>query len=162
MAKSVILRLPYSIIEKLSREAKKLDMSVKEYVIELISSSLDPLERAHEYIEASLSLLEQAIEEVKRGDIRQGAEKLWGATSLAIKAYAWWRDKRRLVSHGELWEYRRIVEKELGEWVYDSWMVANSMHICFYEGWCSREDLEEAYKRIKRLIEEIAKRIRES
>jgi hypothetical protein len=45
MANSVILRLPYSIIvEKLSREVKKLDMSVEEYVIELISSSLDPLE----------------------------------------------------------------------------------------------------------------------
>jgi hypothetical protein len=40
-------------------------------------------------------------------------------------------------------------------------MVANSMHIYFHGGWCSREDLEEAYKRIKRLIEEIAKRMRE-
>jgi predicted HTH domain antitoxin len=76
MANSAILRLPYSIVEKLSREAKKLDMSVEEYVIELISSSLDSLKRAHEYIEASRGLLEQAIEEVKRGDIRQGAEKL--------------------------------------------------------------------------------------
>jgi predicted DNA-binding protein len=80
MANSVILRLPYSIVEKLSRKAKKLDMSVEEYVIELISSSLDPLEIAHEYIEASLGLLEQAIEEVKRGDIRQGAKKLWAVS----------------------------------------------------------------------------------
>ncbi len=43
------------------------------------------------------------------------------------------RDGRRIVSHGELWEYRRRIQSELGEWVYDSWMISNAMHTCFYE-----------------------------
>jgi len=28
------------------------------------------------------------------------------------------------------------------------------MHICFYEGWCTAEDVEEALKRIEKLVKE--------
>jgi len=37
--------------------------------------------------------------------------------------------------------------------VYDAWMAANGMHTCFYEGWCSREDVEKAIERVKKLVE---------
>jgi len=47
--------------------------------------------------------------------------------------------------------------KILGDWVYDSWMAANDMHKRFYEGWCSAEHVEEALKRVKRLVEEVSK-----
>ncbi len=90
---------------------------------------------------------------MEKGDARQAAEKVWGATALAIKAYAAWREGRRLTSHRELWEFRKVLEKELGEWVYDAWMAANGMHTCFYEGWCSREDVEKAIERVKKLVE---------
>ena len=33
------------------------------------------------------------------------------------------------------------------------------MHLCLYEGWCNREDVEEAAKRIERIVEEARKRI---
>ena len=49
---------------------------------------------------------------------------------------------------------------ELGAWVRDSWMYANGTHTCFYEGWCGREDVEEALKRIKKLVDEVAARIK--
>ncbi len=32
------------------------------------------------------------------------------------------------------------------------------MHICLYEGWCSKEDIEKAMKRISRLVEEVKKK----
>ncbi len=35
------------------------------------------------------------------------------------------------------------------------------MHVCFYEGWCTEEDVESTLKDIKRLVDEVAKRIRE-
>lgn len=35
---------------------------------------------------------------------------------MAVKAYAEWREARRLASHRELWEYKRKMEKELGRW----------------------------------------------
>jgi len=91
--------------------------------------------------------------------VGQTSEKVWGAAALAVKAYAEWRKAKRLTSHGELWECKRRMEKELGEWVSDAWAQATTMHVCFYEGWCSKEDVEEAIKRIERLTDEVKRRI---
>jgi len=102
----------------------------------------------------------RAREELERGGVRQAAEKLWGAAALAVKAYAAWRDGKRLASNGELWEYTRRMMAELGGWVSDAWAQANAMHVCFYEGWCTREHVEQALERIKRLVENVASRIR--
>jgi hypothetical protein len=124
--------------------------------VELLSQGLDPRDRAREYIEAAADLLGEAREELGRGNVRQAAERLWGAAALAVKAYAYWRDGKRLTSHGELWEYKRRLKDELGEWVHDSWASATEMHVCFYEGWCSERDVEDAYKRIEKLVKEVA------
>ena len=87
-----------------------------------------------EYIEVAKELLSEAQEELSKDNARQTAKKLWGAVALAVKAYAYWKDGKRLASHRELWEYKRRLEDELGEWVSDSWNAGNTMHICFYEG----------------------------
>ncbi len=147
------ITLPRGIVERVKREAEKLGVSLEEFLIELLLQNLDPLERAREYALAAKEFLERAEKELEKGDARQAAEKVWGATALAIKAYAAWREGRRLTSHRELWEFRKVLEKELGEWVYDAWMAANGMHTCFYEGWCSREDVENAIERVKKLVE---------
>ncbi len=151
--------LTRNIAKKLGKEAQKLGLGLEEYILELALKDLDPSERVREYIEVSKSLLEQAREELRKGDVRQAAEKLWGATALAVKAYAEWKDNRRLVSHRELWEYSKLLMDELGEWVYDAWMAAAGMHVCFYEGWCLREHVKEAVKRIEELVVEVEKRI---
>ena len=36
---------------------------------------------------------------------------------MTIKAYAYWKDGRRLKSHRDLWEYKDKVADELGGWV---------------------------------------------
>ncbi len=144
------------LARRVREEAEKQGLSVEEYLVELLSQGLDPRDRAREYIEAAKELLNQAKEELSKGDVRQAAEKLWGATALAIKAYAWLREGRRLVSHGELWEYTDKLGDALGEWVYDSWNAGNSMHTCFYEGWCRRKHVEQALKRVERLVRKIA------
>lgn len=159
MAGAVTIRLPRSLAERLERKAGRLGVSLEEYVLELLLGDVDPPERAREYAEAARDSLETAREELKRGDVRQAAEKVWGAAALAVKAYAAWRDGKRLSSHGELWEYPRRLMEELGEWVHDGWMNANAMHACFYEGWCTRVHVEQAIKRVKRLVEEVASRI---
>jgi len=159
---SMVIVLPRRIAERLRREAEKLGASPEEIIVEAISEGLDPQDRARDYIEAALELLKQAREELARGDVRQAAEKLWGAAALAIKAYAWWRDGKRLTSHGELWEQMRQMARELGGWVREAWMFANGMHTCFYEGWCAREDVEEALERIEKLAKEVKTRIQPS
>ena len=143
----------------MERESRRLGISLEEYVLELILRDLDPPERAREYVEASKELLRQAREKLERDNVRQAAEKAWGAAASAVKAFAEWREARRLTSHRDLWEYKRRIEGELGEWVSDAWAQATAMHVCFYEGWCSREDVEEAVERIEKLVDEVEKRI---
>ena len=160
MVGAVAVRLPRSVVERLEREAQKLGLSLEEYVLELVLKGLDPAERIREYVEAAQDLLDQAREELGKGDVRQAAEKAWGAAALAVKAYAMWREGRRLTSHRELWVYSKKMMDELGEWVYDSWMAATGMHVCFYEGWCTRRHVEEALKRIQKLVEKVEEKLK--
>jgi len=157
---SINVKLPRSIVERIERDAKKAGLSLEEYIIELIFQSLDPDERILEYIDVAKDLLGQAREELQKGDVRQAAEKVWGAAALTVKAYAEWREGKRLASHGELWEYMRRRVKELGLWVREVWMYANGMHTCFYEGWCDKEDVEEALKRVKKLVVEVERKVK--
>ena len=162
MARAESISLPSSLVERLRREASKLGVSLDEYLIDVLTRNLDPEERAREYLDAARVLLERAKEEIARGDVRQAAEKLWGATALAVKAYAAWREGRRLASHGELWEYSLVLRRELGRWVSDAWNAGNAMHTCFHEGWCKKEHLEDALEEIERLVKAVASKIKPS
>ena len=148
------------VARRIVKEAEKLGLTPDEYLLELLSQSLDPRDRAVEYVEAAEELLEEAREELQKNNVRQAAEKVWGAAALAVKAYAYWRDGKRLTSHGELWGQMRQMTKELGDWVREAWMYANGMHTCFYEGWCAPEDVEDAHKRVEKLVREVASRIK--
>ncbi len=114
MAESITVRVPRRVAERLEREARRIGLSLDEYLIELILRDIDPPERALDYAEAAGELLEQAREELRRGEVRQAAEKAWGAAALAVKAYAAWREGRRLASHEEFWAYSRRLIDELG------------------------------------------------
>ena len=72
------LRIPRGLAERLEREARKLGVSLEDYMLELLLGGLDPPELARGYVEASLSLLEEAAEELEKGNTRQAAEKVWG------------------------------------------------------------------------------------
>ncbi len=122
-------------------------MTGEEYLIELVIRGLDPPERARE--------------ELNKGDLRQAAEKLWGATALAVKAYAAWREGRRPASHRELWEYKERLAADLGEWSRGAWYAGHAMHTCFYEGWCTSKDVEAALRLIHKLIQEIEALVKE-
>ncbi len=158
MAEALVIR--GRLARRVREEAEKHGLTAEEYLVEVLSQSLDPKDRALEYIEAAEDLLEEAREELGKGNLRQAAEKLWGAAALAVKAYAYLKEGKRLTSHGELWEYKRRLEDELGEWVHDSWASATEMHVCFYEGWCKEKDITIARKRIEKLVKEVASLVR--
>ena len=119
-----------------------------------------PCERAREYIGAARALLEEARKELEEGNVRQAAEKLWGAAALAVKAYAAWREGKRPSSHSELWGYKDRLVEELGGWVVDAWNAGSAMHTCFYEGWCTRADVERDAVRVERLVREVELRVK--
>jgi len=153
---SVFISIPRVVAERIKREAEREGVSVKEYVVELLTQNLNPVDRAKEYIKVSLELLAQAKEELAKGNIRQSSEKTWGAVALAIKAYAYWRDKRRLESYHDLWKYKNKVASELGEWVGEVFREAGALHVCLYEGWCTKEDVEKAIPEVEKLVNKIA------
>ncbi|NPA99764.1 MAG: hypothetical protein GXO10_00125 [Crenarchaeota archaeon] len=148
--------IPRRLYEIIRREADKQDLTIEEFILELALSDDDPHKRAIEYMKVAEELLEQAEKEIEKRDILQAAEKLWGATALAIKAYVAWKERRVIRSHRELWENKNTLKRELGEWVQDAWMHAHGLHTCFYENWCTEEDIREALPRIKKLIEHIS------
>ena len=155
----LVIVLPQRLSERVRREAERLGVTPEEYIIELIEQEADPRERALDYIEAADLLLRQARVELERGDVRQAAEKVWGAVALAVKAYAAWRDGRRLVSHRELWGYKDIVADEVGVWAARVFREASGLHTCFYEGWCTRRDAEEVLADAENLVAEIRSRV---
>lgn len=130
-------------------------ITLDEYLVELATQNLEPLQRAVEHVNAAQEPLEQAREELEEGGARQVAEKPWGTAAIAIKACASWREGRRLSSHRELWGYEETMVRELGEWVVDAWYAGQSMYVCFYEGLCGKERVEDALKRIERLVSKV-------
>lgn len=124
----------------------------EEYLLEILTKDLDPEERAREYVEASLSLVEQAEKELEKGDLRQASEKIWGACALAIKAHALAKKGLKLESHRDLWLYKNEVARELGEWVRTVFRQADSMRKNFYEGLATREDVEDVLREVKKLV----------
>ncbi len=150
---------PIELQRKSRKKRENLGLSLEEYVLDLVLTDLDPVERAREYIEVAKDLLGQAEEELAKGDIRQAAEKLWSAAALTIKACAEYREGRRLGSHKELWEYMGIMVSDFGPWIREAWMFANAMHTCFYEGWCAKEDVVDALKKIRKLVAKIGESV---
>ncbi|AET33241.1 PaREP1 family protein [Pyrobaculum ferrireducens] len=151
--------LPSALARRLRALAESEAVSLEDYLLEIALSNTDPPGRARAYAEVALDLLRAAEEELRAGDLRQASEKIWGAAALAVKAYAYWRDGVRLASHGELWRYAKKIADELGNWVHDAWNAANAMHINFYEGWATAEQVAEALKRVEKLVKEIVERV---
>ncbi len=158
MATTIII--PRRVAERVHREAEKLGISVEEYLLELLTQNLDPLDKALEYIDISRELLEEANKELEKGNIRRAAEKTWGATALAIKAYAYHKEQRRLESHADLWRYKDVVAQDLGEWIADVFRQACSMHTCFYEGWCTEKDVGKVLSLVEKLVLAIMENIK--
>ena len=151
------LIIPKRIAEKIRREAERLGLTPEEYILELLTKNLDPEQKGKEYLDAALSLIEQAKRELKNNDLRQASEKVWGACALAIKAYALIRKGVKLESRKDLWIYKNEVARELGEWVRTAFLKADSMHKNFYEGLAMREDVEDALRDVEKLVTAIYK-----
>ena len=156
---SVTIILPGVIVRELRRRVEASGMSLEEFIAEIATEDIDPSERAGRYVKAALELLDQVRVELDRGNLRQASEKIWGACALAVKAYAYARDGRRITFHGELWRYSEVLAGDLGDWVAASWAHANSMHTNFYEGWATRWHVEKALRAVEKLVKAIVEKV---
>ena len=100
-------------------------------------------------------LLEDARREIAAGDTVQGSEKLWGATSQALKAYC----ESHGLPHGK-YAHRRHAVFELAErlnnpFVRSTFGVAESCHSNFYNDWMEQEHLDGYLPDIETLVNTI-------
>ncbi|MBS7653222.1 PaREP1 family protein [Candidatus Bathyarchaeota archaeon] len=151
---SVSISLPRSIFKEIEGRAWERGATI-EYLIEALLRDSDPSASATVYLEGALQLLEQAEQELERGDLRQASEKIWGACALAIKAHALSKRGKRIESHRELWSYKNEVADEIGGWVRITFKLADSMHKNFYEDLATREDVEDVLKDVEKLVKAV-------
>ncbi len=103
----------------------------------------------------ALQLLQDAEREIALGDLVQGGEKLWGATSQALKAYC--------ASHGlphNKYAHRRRAVLDLSTSlnnpsIRQSFGITQSCHANFYNDWMEQEDLVIYLLDIKELVQTV-------
>jgi hypothetical protein len=107
------------------------------------------------YRSASKELLEQAMNELAQGDVRQASEKGWGAAAQMVKAVA----QQRGWSHNHHALLHQIVDnlaKETGDnELHQLFHTANSLHINFYENWSTPNGVASGIHDIERLVEKL-------
>ncbi len=98
-------------------------------------------------------MLEQAKEEIAAGDLPQGAEKLWGATTQALKSYC----ASRGMPQGK-YQHRRGALMDLALQLGNpslrlAFGIAQSCHSNFYNDWMEQEDLDSYIPDIEELVQ---------
>ena len=101
-----------------------------------------------QYRSAAAQLLEQARQELARGDVRQASEKGWGAAAQAVKAVAetrGWEHK----THAALFRAVDRLTTEMGDDKLNALFVAaNGLHMNFYENWMPLNTVNAGVKRV--------------
>ena len=97
-------------------------------------------------------LLGDAKREIAAGDLVQGSEKLWGATSQALKAYC----ASRGLPHSK-YAHRRHALFEMANQLNNPFIraafgVAESCHANFYNDWMEQEHLDSYVPDIEELV----------
>ena len=85
------------------------------------------------YEEISQLLLERAQEELEKGDVLQGSEKVWGATAHAVKAHSQQR-RWNHHSHNNIRDAANYIAAERDRQDLGTLFAAtDAMHVNFYE-----------------------------
>ena len=100
-------------------------------------------------------LLEDAAAEIASGDLMQGGEKLWGATSQALRAYC----ESHGLPHGR-YQHRRRAVLDLADargepFIRATFGIAQACHGNFYNDSIEQEDMETYLPDIRELVRAI-------
>ena len=100
----------------------------------------------------ALKMLEDAQQEIAAGDLTQGGEKLWGATSQALKAYC----ESHGLPHGRYHHRRQAVldlaDRRSEPSIGMAFGIAQACHGNFYNDSLEQEDLDTYLPYIRELV----------
>ena len=105
-----------------------------------------------QYRSAETQLLQQARQELARGDARQASEKVWGAAAQAVKAVAesrGWEHK----THAALFNVvTRLAEETRNNDLDRMFVTASGLHINFYENWLTANMVGVGIEEVARFV----------
>lgn len=105
------------------------------------------------YQQAAWAFIEQALDELRAGDVVQASEKGWGAASQMVKAIAEARGWQHR-SHAALFSAVDRISRETGQpEIRRLFDVASSLHVNFYENWKSAENVQGGLDDVRQLLE---------
>ena len=107
------------------------------------------------HTEVSRRFIQQAGEELERGDVLQASEKAWGSAARAVKSVAdrrgWEHD-----SHRRLFAVvRRVAEQSGDPDIRRLFSAANGLHANFYEGQMDTETVIKRVEEVRLLIRKL-------
>ena len=106
-------------------------------------------QKSARYIEGSQVLIQQAHEELEKGDLRQASEKAWGAAAQAVKAIGeergWNHDSHALLfdAVGQVNDERRRGR------LLRLFSATHQMHINYYEDWLEESDVQDGINTVE-------------
>lgn len=119
----------------------------------------EQLAKATAHLQTSYIFIEQAEEELGRGDILQASEKAWGAAVHVVKAAS----VQRRWKHGKYGPLRENVQRiadECGDAELPPlFRLANSLHRNFYEDSLDEEDVRNSIGDVRVFLGKIEKHI---
>ena len=105
------------------------------------------------HTEVSRRFIGEAEKYLVQGDLLQASEKAWGATARKVNAIAedrGWEHR----GHGRLFAAIGNIVDETGQIeLRRLFREANALHINFYEGWLTTQDVSESLEAVKELLE---------
>lgn len=110
------------------------------------------------YSELSNKYIKDAEALLKKGDLSQASEKLWGAFATIVKAIAAKRNKN-IKTHDGISFYVASISKELkDESLLNASLSANALHQNFYENTLTSEHIKKGSKTIRLFINRMKSR----
>ena len=124
-----------------------------------MSTTDEQLAKATDHLQTSYIFIEQAEEELGRGDMLQASEKAWGAAVHVVKAAS----VQRRWKHGKYGPLRENVQRIADECndaeLPPLFRLANSLHRNFYEDSLDEEDVRESIGDVRVFLGKIEKQI---
>ena len=107
------------------------------------------------YRAASRELLEQARDELTKGDHRQASEKAWVAAAQIVKAVAQhrgWPHNAHPLLHQTI---ERLMEETGDEELETLFQTASWLHVNFCENWSPPGQVQRSIPRVARLLDKL-------
>jgi len=113
---------------------------------------------AEKYASLALRYLENAVEELSRGELEKASEYIWGAAAEAIKCVLAARKGIVVTKHAELRKYARELARETGDPdIFRAFREAESLHSNFYEAVLEEEDILAHLESVRSLVSKLLK-----